>query len=96
LKYRKVVIKGYLKISPPQLGFPFIVKVKNANAKVEGELYFDLSQTHSEKIDIVEGEGNLYHRIVVEVETIEEGDNQFFSGFTYYPADYLISQFYKE
>jgi gamma-glutamylcyclotransferase (GGCT)/AIG2-like uncharacterized protein YtfP len=89
LEFKEAVLPGYRKVSPPELGFPFIIQDQESN--VSGEIYFQLTQAHWTQIDLVEGEGSLYHRILVEVETIPEGLE--YQTFTYYPSIGLISQY---
>ncbi|MFX1505939.1 MAG: gamma-glutamylcyclotransferase [Promethearchaeota archaeon] len=89
LDFNKAVLSGYRKISPPELGFPFIIQ--DQESAVSGEIYFRLTQAHWTQIDLIEGEGSLYHRILVEVKTIPEGNQ--FSAFTYYPSRGLIDQY---
>ena len=89
LEFKKAILAGYRKVTPLELGFPFIVKDKESS--VTGELYFQLTQDHWTQIDLIEGEGSLYHRILVEVETIPEGIQ--FSTFSYYPSEGLIEQY---
>ncbi|MFX1517878.1 MAG: gamma-glutamylcyclotransferase [Promethearchaeota archaeon] len=89
LDFKEAVLSGYRKISPPELGFPFIIQ--DQESTVSGEIYFRLTQAHWSQIDLIEGEGSLYHRILVEVKTIPEGIQ--FSAFTYYPSIGLIEQY---
>ncbi|MFW9906157.1 MAG: gamma-glutamylcyclotransferase [Candidatus Thorarchaeota archaeon] len=89
LDFKEAVLPGYCKISPPELGFPFIIQ--DQESSVSGEIYFRLTQTHWTQIDLIEGEGSLYHRILVEVETIPDGIQ--YSAFTYYPSRGLIEQY---
>lgn len=92
LEFKKAVLPGYRKISPPELGFPFIIR--DQESKVSGEIYFRLTQAHWTQIDLVEGEGSLYHRILVEVKTISEGFE--YQTYTYYPSIGLISQYQEK
>ena len=89
LIFEKAFLPGYRKITPPELGFPFIIK--DSNSKVSGEIYFELKQSHFTQIDLVEGEGSLYHRILLEVKTISNGIKH--TAFTYYPSEGLIEQY---
>ena len=89
LEFQEAVLPGYRKISPPELGFPFIIQ--DQESTVSGEIYFRLTQAHWTQIDLIEGEGSLYHRIPVEVKTIPEGIQV--SAFTYYPSIGLIEQY---
>ena len=88
LEFKEAVLLGYRKISPPELGFPFIIQ--DQESTVSGEIYFRLTQAHWIQIDLIEGEGSLYHRILVEVKTIPEGLE--YQTFTYYPSIGLINQ----
>lgn len=92
LSYDKAILKGYRKITPPDLGFPFIKK--EDNTYVIGEIYQGLTTSHWTIIDKVEGEGSLYHRILVEVETVPEG--RILSAHTYYPSRDIIENYLLE
>lgn len=89
LEFKKAILPRYRKVAPPELGFPFIIQDKESN--VTGEIYFQLTQSHWTQIDLVEGEGSLYHRILVEVKTISEGIS--YTSSTYYPSKGLIEQY---
>ncbi len=91
LEFKKAILPGYRKVAPPELGFPFIIQDKESN--VTGEIYFQLTRAHWSEIDLIEGEGSLYHRILVKVETIPEGMK--FASFTYYPSKGLIEKYYE-
>ena len=84
LDYDVASLPDYKKISPKELGFPFIVKEKGA--EVKGEVYYDLDTQLLGNIDAIEGEGNLYHRIEVKVIT-DKGEEV--SAYTYYPSKRL-------
>lgn len=88
LKYDKATLLKHKKISPPSLGFPFIVFKEDSIVK--GEVYYDISEDLLKELDLIEGEGFLYHRIVVEVIT-EEIDK--LSAYTYYPSDKLLNRY---
>jgi gamma-glutamylcyclotransferase (GGCT)/AIG2-like uncharacterized protein YtfP len=83
LEYEKAFLIGYRKISPPQLGFPFIVE--DDSAKVNGEIYFSLSQSHWIQVDMIEGD--LYRRILVKVRT---DSSQEYLASVYYPTNVLL------
>ncbi len=89
LEFKEAILPSYRKVAPPELGFPFIIQDKESN--VTGEIYFQLTQSHWTQIDLVEGEGSLYHRILVEVKTISEGIS--YTSSTYYPSKELIEQY---
>lgn len=89
LKFKKAILPDHRKVAPPELGFPFIVQDEIFH--VIGEIYFGLKQSHWTQIDLVEGEGSLYHRILVEVKTIPKDRN--FVAYTYYPSNDLIEQY---
>ncbi|MFW9989043.1 MAG: gamma-glutamylcyclotransferase family protein [Candidatus Odinarchaeota archaeon] len=88
LKYEKAILFNYKKILPPNLGFPFIIRDNSSNVK--GEIYYGLNQLLINQIDIIEGEGQLYHRIIVEV-NLEKGKN--LEAYTYYPSEVLIKNY---
>ena len=88
LRYEKATLPNHCKISPPSLGFPFIVCDDATN--VSGEVYFDVRQSLINELDRIEGEGFLYHRILVKVK-INNGKEV--DAFTYYPSDKLIKNY---
>lgn len=88
LKYEKATLPNHKKVSPPSLGFPFIVF--DETYKVEGEVYYDIDEDLIKTLDLIEGEGSLYHRIIIEVLT-EDGTKV--QAYTYYPSDILIKKF---
>ncbi|MFX0185084.1 MAG: gamma-glutamylcyclotransferase family protein [Candidatus Hodarchaeota archaeon] len=89
LSYEKALLIGYRKISPPSLGFPFIMPEKSSN--VVGEIYFGLKQHHWSLLDRIEGEGSLYHRILVEV--VVDPSNEKLMAFAYFPSKILIENY---
>lgn len=89
LRFEKAVLPDHRKVSPPELGFPFIIQENGS--QVLGEVYFDLAQSHWTQIDAVEGEGALYHRILVKVKTIPA--NSMIIAYTYYPSIDLIERY---
>lgn len=88
LEYEKAILPKHKKISPPSLGFPFIIF--NEASKVEGEVYYDIDRDLLKTLDLIEGEGSLYHRIIVEVLTENKGKVQ---AYTYYPSDILLNKY---
>jgi len=88
LEYEKATLPRHKKVSPPSLGFPFIVY--DEDSKVKGEVYYNLSDELLNTLDLIEGEGSLYHRIIVEVQT-NQGKNV--QAYTYYPSDILINKY---
>jgi len=88
LKYEKATLLNYKKLEPPSLGFPFIIK--DNNSIVKGEVYYGVGQSLINQIDMIEGEGNLYHRIIVIV-NLEDGREE--EAYTYYPSDILIKNY---
>ncbi|MFX0140607.1 MAG: gamma-glutamylcyclotransferase family protein [Candidatus Hodarchaeota archaeon] len=88
LKFDKAILFKYRKVTPPSLGFPFIIRDDSSNVK--GEVYYGLDQYLIHQIDMIEGEGELYHRIVVKV-NLDNGKE--IEAFTYYPSRILIEQF---
>jgi len=88
LKYEKASLFNYRKIMPPSLGFPFIIRDDASN--VTGEIYYDLDPFLISQIDMIEGEGELYHRILVKV-ALDDGKE--IDAFTYYPSEILIKKF---
>jgi gamma-glutamylcyclotransferase (GGCT)/AIG2-like uncharacterized protein YtfP len=90
LKYEKAILLNHRKISPPNLGFPFIIYDKNSH--VNGEVYYGLNADLFQSLDLIEGEGSLYNRILVEVIT-EKGEK--LQVYTYYPSKKLIKNYIK-
>jgi gamma-glutamylcyclotransferase (GGCT)/AIG2-like uncharacterized protein YtfP len=88
LEYKKAVLPNHRKVSPRTLGFPFIVR--DDSSEVHGEVYFGIGNDLIRQIDRIEGEGNLYNRIVVKVRT-EDGDQV--KAYTYYPSERLIKSY---
>jgi gamma-glutamylaminecyclotransferase len=91
LKYEKAILPSFRKIEPPSLGFPFIIKDNKYNVK--GEVYYGVSRSLINHLDMIEGEGRLYHRIIVKVK-IENGNE--IDAYTYYPSEILIKNYKKE
>lgn len=88
LKYEKAILPNHRKITPPSLGFPFILQ--NDSSEVKGEVYYGVDQNLIKQIDIIEGEGSLYHRILINVKT--DNGNEL-EAFTYYPSKILIKNY---
>ncbi|KKN31598.1 hypothetical protein LCGC14_0822330 [marine sediment metagenome] len=88
LQYKKAILPNHRKVSPPSLGFPFIIRDKSS--QVSGEVYFGVEQSIIEEIDNIEREGFLYYRILVKVK-INDGNE--LEAYTYYPSDYLIQNY---
>lgn len=85
LIFEKAIIHGYRKVFLQDLGFPIIIQDKKS--EVNGEVYFGADQSLIRTLDVVEGEGSLYHRIVVNVETITKKK---YNSYVYYPSKMLI------
>jgi gamma-glutamylcyclotransferase (GGCT)/AIG2-like uncharacterized protein YtfP len=88
LEFEKATLFNYRKVIPPSLGFPFIIREKSSIVK--GEIYYGLAPILINQIDIIEGEGELYHRIKVKV-VLENGKEVV--SYTYYPSEILIKKF---
>lgn len=86
LKFKKAILPKFRKISPPQLGFPIIIEDKSS--MVEGEIYYDLDQSLFQTLDTIESEGNIYHRILVNIKTLEKEE---LLTYVYYPSETLIN-----
>ncbi|MFW9825239.1 MAG: gamma-glutamylcyclotransferase family protein [Candidatus Thorarchaeota archaeon] len=91
LKYEKAFLRKHKKVTPPSLGFPFIIRDESSN--VEGEIYYGVGIALIKQLDLIEGEGELYHRIIVEVEL---ESNEQVEAFTYYPSEILIKKFLRK
>ncbi|MBN1800940.1 MAG: gamma-glutamylcyclotransferase [Candidatus Lokiarchaeota archaeon] len=83
LPFERGQIQGYEKIEPISLEYPLIVKKKGMT--VNGEVYFNLSESVLARIDSMEGE--LYYRIVVDVITTS---GKQLKAYAYYPSEELI------
>jgi gamma-glutamylcyclotransferase (GGCT)/AIG2-like uncharacterized protein YtfP len=90
LSYEKATLKGFKKVEPPSLGFPFIVRVSSYESEVLGEIYYQLTKEHWKIIDMIEGEGYLYQRIQVTIETLSQNNVK---CSTYYPKKDLLTSF---
>ena len=88
IKYEKATLLNYRKVEPILLGFPFIIKDNKSNVK--GEIYYDVGQSVINQIDMIEGEGKLYHRILVKVK-LKKGRE--IEAYTYYPSKILIKNY---
>ena len=88
LKFEKATLLNYRKVEPPSLGFPFIIN-EDKN-RVDGEVYYGVGQSLMNQIDMIEGEGKLYHRILVKVE-LKNGSRIY--AYTYYPSEILIRNY---
>ncbi|MHA2398039.1 MAG: gamma-glutamylcyclotransferase family protein [Promethearchaeota archaeon] len=88
LKYDKATLFNYKKVIPPSLGFPFIIC--NDSSKVKGEVYYNVNDSLITEIDRIEGEGELYYRIVVKV-TLLNGKE--LEAYTYYPSEILVKNY---
>jgi len=88
LKYEKAILLNYRKLEPPSLGFPFIIK--DVNSIVNGEIYYGIGEYLLKQIDMIEGEGQLYHRILVKVNLEDERETE---AYTYYPSEILIKNY---
>ena len=86
LVFEKATIYGYRKILLEGLGYPIIICDNKSN--VSGEVYLDIPQSLFNMLDVVEGEGSLYHRIVVNVKTITKKN---YLAYVYYPSKELIN-----
>lgn len=88
LKFEKATLMNFRKVEPPDLGFPFIVR--DNNSEVTGEIYYEVSNSLIYQLDLIEGEGKLYHRIIVKVQ-LDSGKE--LKAFTYYPSEILIKNY---
>lgn len=91
IEFKKAILPGYKKLVSDDLGFNLIIKTPQS--EVEGELYFDLTKTHFNKIDEREKEGIFYNRIIEEVETI---DGKKYNAYVYYPTEKLLNFAFKK
>ncbi|MFX1592837.1 MAG: gamma-glutamylcyclotransferase family protein [Promethearchaeota archaeon] len=88
LKYEKAILLNYRKVEPVSLGFPFIIK--DDGSSVTGEVYYGVGKSLINQIDMIEGEGKLYYRILVNVK-LEDGRE--IKAYTYYPSEILIKNY---
>ena len=90
LTFQKAILSGYRKISISHLGFPIIIPDKKS--KVKGEVYFGLDHSLFQEIDVIEGEGSLYHRLLVNVKTL---GGESLLAYVYCPSQSLIDSHLK-
>lgn len=88
LKYEEATLFNYRKVKPPSLDFPLIIRDNSSN--IRGEIYYGLDRFLIDQIDIIEGEGELYYRIMVKV-ALDDGKEV--EAFTYYPSETLITKY---
>jgi len=88
LNFEKAFLPKHRKVSPPSLGFPFIIP--DEHSQVYGEIYFDVNEELFQSLDLIEGEGSLYHRILVKV--ISQNGEEI-ESFVYYPDKRLINSY---
>jgi gamma-glutamylcyclotransferase (GGCT)/AIG2-like uncharacterized protein YtfP len=88
LKFEDAILVNHRKVVPPSLGFPFIINDKGS--MVSGEIYYGTSPSLLSRIDKIEGEGELYHRILVKVKL---SSGKYIEAFTYYPSEILIKNY---
>ncbi|MFX0104324.1 MAG: gamma-glutamylcyclotransferase family protein [Candidatus Hodarchaeota archaeon] len=88
LKYEKAILLNYRKVEPSSLGFPFIIQ--DDNSSVKGEIYYSVGQSLIDHIDMIEGEGKLYYRILVKVKLNNGREKE---AYTYYPSEILIKNY---
>lgn len=88
LKFEKATLFKFRKVQPTSLGFPLIIRDNTSN--VRGEIYYDLDHFLLTQIDMIEGEGELYNRIMVNI-ALDDGKEV--EAFTYYPSESLITKY---
>jgi gamma-glutamylcyclotransferase (GGCT)/AIG2-like uncharacterized protein YtfP len=88
LKFEKAILPKHRRISPPSLGFPFIIF--DESSEVKGEVYFNIDDNLLKTLDLIEGEGTLYLRNIVEVIT-QKGEKV--QAYTYYPSEKLVKKY---
>ena len=88
LQYEKATLFNYRKIKPISLDFPLIIR--EISSKVKGEIYYGLDHKLISQIDMIEGEGELYNRIMVKV-ALDDGKEV--EAFTYYPSEDLLQKY---
>jgi gamma-glutamylcyclotransferase (GGCT)/AIG2-like uncharacterized protein YtfP len=88
LSFEKAILPKHRRVSLPSLGFPFIIFDKNS--EVKGEVYYNLDDELLKTLDLIEGEGTLYNRNIVEVVT-QKGE--IVQAYTYYPSDILVKKY---
>jgi len=92
LPFDKALLKGYHRIWTTSMPYPIIVT--DSTQVVEGELYSNTSRELVERLDFIEGEGNLYHRITVQVEMTRTGKVE--EAYCYYPGKKLLEKHQRE
>ena len=86
------VLRGYKRVWPAREPFPIIVR--DLKTEVSGEVYWPVSHTLWQALDRVEGEGHLYHRIIVDVSVPGEPNPK--KACMYFPSTQLIEWFAEE
>ncbi len=89
LKFEKATLLNYRKVEPISLGFPFIIH--DEGNIVEGEIYYGVGQSLINQIDMIEGEGRLYYRVLVVVVKLKDENET--DAYTYYPSEILIKNY---
>ena len=88
LKFEKAILPKHRRVSPPSLGFPFIIF--DESSEVKGEVYYNVNDELLKTLDLIEGVGTLYHRNIVEVIT-QKGEK--IQAYIYYPSDILVKKY---
>ena len=88
----KAILKGFARLWPKGLEFPFIVP--KSDSEVVGEIYFDISSSMLDELDRIEGVGYLYERDKVPVQLVEgEFSRAFIEAWVYIAHENLINNF---
>jgi len=85
LQFKHAILPKFRKIVRAHLDFPIIIE--DNTSLVEGEVYYGLDESLFQTLDIIEGEGNLFHRILVNIKTL---DDKKLPTYVYYPSETLI------
>ena len=80
-------LSDFARIWPPKAKYPFAVK--RAGHHIIGEAYFDFSEKELKEIDLIEGEGYLYQRIKVIVQSLDDRYPAKIEAHTYIATDEL-------
>ena len=84
-------LDDYARIWPPNAKYPFTFK--QLGHHIIGEAYLDFSEKELKEIDLIEGEGYLYKRIKVVVQSLDDRYPGKIEAYTYIATDELKSRY---
>lgn len=84
-------LDDFARIWPPNAKYPFAIK--REGHYIVGETYLDFSEKELKEIDLIEGEGYLYQRIKVTVQSLDDRYPGKIEAFTYIATDELKTRY---